>query len=418
VRPYLLARGVLLLLAFDLWYLMMPHAGRYGASGFNVAHFGWLDALPLPSDGLYAGVLILAGLAAFVGAATGERAAIGAAALLYTYGWAMSLLDGFQHHYLLSLLLLGFALSPAIRAEDLGRPVVAWAYRLIAVTLAIVYVFASASKFEARWQGGSALAALARGKPPFGALEGMASRAGVSSAAFWTLASAGVTAIELVVAAGYLTGTGPAARRGALSRRIAWAAFGCAAALHVEVELLGLQIGWFGAYMLLAACVFFLPEAWLSRVADAVTWPARRASAQAGEWVARPAAAIVAALAAAGAWVAAGAALDLPGAARAGVLAAAATGAFAAFALARGQAARGARCAIASAAAAAACWITIAATTVRFDFYRYLGGDLKRRGDLAGALAAYEKAEAYAPADRSRRKEIEELRQRIAPPRP
>ena len=417
-RPFLLIRGVLLLLAFDLWYLMMPHAGRYGASGFNVAHFGWIDAAaPMPSDGLYAGVLILAGLAAFVGAMTGERAAIVALLALYTYGWAMSLLDGFQHHYLISLFVLGFALVPALRAGDLGRRVPAWAYRLIAVTLAIVYVFASASKFEARWQGGSALEALARGKPPFGALEGLASGAGIPAHAFWTLTSLGVTAFELVIAAGYLLCTGGAARS-ALLRRLGWAAFACAAALHLAVEQLGLQIGWFSFYMLLSACVFFLPEAWIGRAAAVVTWPARRASAAIGGFIARPGTAILAALGAGGAWLAAGVAIDLPGASRASACAALATVVFAAFARARGRGGDGARCALASGAAAVACAVTITASPVRFDFYRYLGGDLKRRGELAASLAAYEKAEQYAPPNRSRRKELDELRQRLAHPRP
>jgi Vitamin K-dependent gamma-carboxylase len=419
VRPYLLLRGVLLLLAFDLWYLMMPHAGRYGASGFNVAHFAWLDAMaPMPSDGLYVGVLILAGLAAFAGAMTGERAAIVATLGLYTYGWAMSLLDGFQHHYLLSLFLLGFALVPALRAGDLGRRVTAWAYRLLAVTLAIVYVFASASKFEARWQGGGVLGSLARGKAPFGALEGIASGAGISPSTFWTLASLGVTTIEIVVAAGYLLCTRPEAEHRVRFRRLGWVAFACAVALHVEVEVLGLHVGWFSVYMLLAACVFFLPEAWLARAAGVLTWPSRRASTAASGWIDRPATAVVTALAAGGAWVAAGVALDMPGASRAGAVAALATAVFAALALARQKPRDGTRCALASGAAAALCVITITVSPVRFDFYRYLGGDLERRGELAASLAAYEKAEQYAPPSRSRRKKLDELRQRVAQPRP
>ena len=44
LRPYLLRKGVLVLLALDAWLLMLGHAGRYGAGGFNVAHFLWLDA--------------------------------------------------------------------------------------------------------------------------------------------------------------------------------------------------------------------------------------------------------------------------------------------------------------------------------------------------------------------------------------
>ena len=91
VRPYLLVRAFLLLLAFDNWCVMMPHASGYGFRGFNVAHFAWLDAgAPAPSQGFYVGVLLLSGVLAFVGAITGARLAIGSLAVLYTYGWSMS----------------------------------------------------------------------------------------------------------------------------------------------------------------------------------------------------------------------------------------------------------------------------------------------------------------------------------------
>ena len=39
---------------------MVGHAGRYGADGFNVAHFALLDAYQsLPTPELYIGVLIM-----------------------------------------------------------------------------------------------------------------------------------------------------------------------------------------------------------------------------------------------------------------------------------------------------------------------------------------------------------------------
>ena len=61
---YLFSKLFLLMLALDTWMLMIGHAGRYGVAGFNVAHFGWLDALlPLPSARSYVAVLLLTGLA-------------------------------------------------------------------------------------------------------------------------------------------------------------------------------------------------------------------------------------------------------------------------------------------------------------------------------------------------------------------
>ncbi len=242
VRPYLLVRGTLLLLAFDAWILMLPHAGRYGLGGFNVAHFAWLDAVqPIPSAGLYAGVLVMSGMLAFIGAMTGARAAIAALAAIYTYGWAMSLLDGFQHHYLISLALLCFALLPPLRAEDVGRRRSAFSHRLLAVTLAIVYAFAAASKYEARWRGGGPLASLAEGRPPFSALVGLAARLGVAAPTFWILASLGVTALELLIAAAYLLATRRRARRSPWRRRLAWAALAGAAAIHLGATVLRLE---------------------------------------------------------------------------------------------------------------------------------------------------------------------------------
>ena len=414
VRPYLLVRSFLLLLAFDVWLLLVPHGARYGAGGFNVAHFAWLDAVqPLPSAGLYTAVLVLAGMLAFTAALTGERASIAALAALYTYGWAMSLLDGFQHHYLLSLFLLGFALLPPLGAADADRRVSAWAHRLLSVTLAIVYVFAAASKYEGRWRNGGPLASLASGRPPFDTLQGLATSAGMSSAGFWTAASLGVTAIELLSAAADLLATRRRARRSPWLRRLGWAALASALLLHLEATVLRLQIGLFSAYMILAALTFFLPEAWLERVAEPLARAGRSLQRAAGARVDRAWAVLAAAAAGAGAWVLAGNALDLPGAPEAAAGAVGAILIAAGFALARRRYATGVRYGLAGAAAAAACVAAVGMSAVRFDFYRYLGAELERQNDLGGALAAFEKAERYAPEAQSRRAKIEDLRRRL-----
>ena len=65
VRPYLLMKGVLVLLAFDAWMKMSPHGSLYGAAGFNVAHFRWIDAVqPVPTPALHVGVVLLTGMLA------------------------------------------------------------------------------------------------------------------------------------------------------------------------------------------------------------------------------------------------------------------------------------------------------------------------------------------------------------------
>jgi hypothetical protein len=51
---------------------------------------------------------------------------------------------------------------------------------------------------------------------------------------------------------------------------------------------------------------------------------------------------------------------------------------------------------------------------VRWDFYRYLGGDLSRRGEEQAALEAYVRGERYAPPGESRINQIRELRRKLA----
>lgn len=120
VRPWLLQRLFLLLFAFDCWVDHASHAGRYGFGGFNVAHFRLLDALaPMPSPGLYVGTLLLAGLVAFAMAMTRpSRVGLATTCALYTYGWAMSMLDSYQHHYLLSIVLLAMVFFPRLTHDD------------------------------------------------------------------------------------------------------------------------------------------------------------------------------------------------------------------------------------------------------------------------------------------------------------
>jgi hypothetical protein len=59
--------------------------------------------------------------------------------------------------------------------------------------------------------------------------------------------------------------------------------------------------------------------------------------------------------------------------------------------------------------AAVMMWTAIAASPVRWDFYRFLGGDLSRRGELRPALEAYRRGERYAPPGQTRIDKIEEI---------
>ncbi len=120
VRPWLLSRLLLMMVAFDCWLDLVPHGGRYGFNDFNVAHFRILDALqPVPSSGFYVGTILLTGFAAFVMALSKpNRLGLAAVFGLYTYAWMMSMLDSYQHHYLISLLLFALIFFPRVAAAD------------------------------------------------------------------------------------------------------------------------------------------------------------------------------------------------------------------------------------------------------------------------------------------------------------
>jgi hypothetical protein len=82
----------------------VPTAGDTGRR-LHVAHFAWLDAIqPLPSPQLHVGLmLIVGGLAWVMACVGGPRWLRVAAARPLHVRLAMSRLDAYQHHYLLSL---------------------------------------------------------------------------------------------------------------------------------------------------------------------------------------------------------------------------------------------------------------------------------------------------------------------------
>ena len=496
-RAYLFAKGFLLLLALDTWMLMIGHAGRYGIAGFNVAHFGWLDALPTPSAASYIAVLLLTGLLALVIALTGiRRAPVLLLFVLYTFSWSMSMLDSYQHHYFVSLVLFCLAFFPQASAAEIhplpapeseterpkrkqqqeqrrsaqaelrgwlyvgamlligagytlidagehgfiaffvfvfalalatllyspparvGGPLLqsGFGFSLLGASVGILYVYTAIAKMDENWVQGHTLLRISSVEEVFGGLADYASRLGIARERFWSLLATSVIPQELLVALCY-----PLAvmqdRVGFRWLRVACAVgFGLAVLLHVGAEAMGLEIGWFSYYMLLLAVCFLLPLRVVERLVTVFTWPARFLLRHAEEWRRQsvPTAGASVALAGACALILAamGKMLDLPGAMAACAIAGGALVAVTALALRRGVSAGDPRrYAVATAIAAAGMWGAIAVSPVRWDFYRYLGGDLKRRGELEAALEAYVRGERYAPAGESRGDKIAEIRE-------
>jgi hypothetical protein len=106
--------------------------------------------------------------------------------------------------------------------------------------------------------------------------------------------------------------------------------------------------------------------------------------------------------------------LDLPGASTAGVVCATVLAAVGLVAALRRSPEPARRVATAAAAGALVLAVVVDVLPIRFTYYLYVVADLQRRGDPAAVLAAYEKAEQYAPRGQSRRPQIEALRNRLA----
>jgi hypothetical protein len=498
-RAYLFAKGFLLLLALDTWMLMIGHAGRYGVAGFNVAHFGWLDALlPTPSAAFYIAVLVLAGLLALVIVLTGiRRPTVLALFVLYTFSWSMSMLDSYQHHYFVSLVLFCLVFFPETSADDIHPPLApaaesdrqqrkkqfaaqhaaraeayGWLYAsavlaiavvyalvdtehtwvafflfagavalatfaysplprpdgalrttgfgftLLGATVAVVYTYTAIAKIERNWLDGHTLRRISSVERVFGGLADHAQRLGIEREQFWSLVSSAVIPQELLLGACYLLAVQQDRLGGTWRRALCAIGFGLAIVLHVGAEAMGLEIGWFSYYMLLLACCFLLPLPVVDRLATVFTWPARWLLRTARAWERQSppthAQSVLLAVTSGGLLVLIGRLLDLPGATEACAVAAAALLAVTLHAR-FGPSVRDARpYSVAAAFAAAGMWIAIAASPVRWDFYRYLGGDLTRRGELQAAVQAYERGERYAPPGQTRRDKIEQLKRKLS----
>lgn len=116
--------------------------------------------------------------------------------------------------------------------------------------------------------------------------------------------------------------------------------------------------------------------------------------------------AIAALLLAAVGWAA-----DLPGAREAAILGAVLLGAGVVAALVRNGHARALHgYAIGTLLGALALAVSIQASDMRWDYWRNVGGDHRRRGEIEEAYVAYVKANRYAPPDDDRRDEEQQMR--------
>jgi hypothetical protein len=413
LRAALFARGLYALLAADCWVEMLGHAGRYGVDGFNVAHFAWLDfLLPLPSAALYVCLLVCVGvLCAFCAAGPHIPFLRGAIAGLYTFAWAISLHDAYQHHYLISWLLLAAALIPPAQLRGGAYPsgtTYAPGVSFACISCAIVYGFTAVSKLSPEWRAGDVLRTLTASRPAGASAPGQLDTLrdglmgfGLAEGAFWRGLALGVVLLQGVVALAYLASLGrDGGKPGRVRRLLLRSGLLAAWLFHLTAVVSGVfAIGWFSQYMLFVASVLLLDRAWLERVAGVLLRAPRR----------RRALLVPAGLAHAVLGGLVGLAFfvlslsHVPGACP-GLLAALLLTAPAVF-----FAASPPRAIWAANAALAALLAAFSLSSVAFDYHRRLAGELLKLGRPADALASYREAERVAPHGHSRQGKIRAL---------
>lgn len=338
----------------------------------------------------------------------------------------------------------------------------AWRYRLLTSLAAVVYFYTAIAKLEPDWRSGDALRTLTHGGEDIDGMLSLLRSSGVEGDAVWPLLGAATIAIQVLVGLGYTLapladgdlGGGPAllVRRrwsillgftaavgvaasavslgtalhaltvvpalvalgaagfalhrlgghvsgAGLAQGIGIAAMCAAIAFHIGAEDMALEIGWFSYYMVGLAVVVLGPPGPLSALVALATEPLRALDRYLDRAV--PAALVIGAAAASMvALVVLGDRVLVGGAFEALAASAALIFALGLAALVRPVLARPVvELAPGVIAVALASFVLLGTGRERFDHFRFAGGDFRRRGEPAAALAAYRRALELAPDD-------------------
>lgn len=408
-RARLLGIGFLILLALDVWANMFVRAGRYGVEGFNVTHFAWLDAvLPVPTPGFYLGTITIASAGAFVAAFTSlTLRPVLIAALTINLGWSMSLLDSYQHHYLLGLLTL-CVLGFTRRADSTQTRT--WGFPLVCTVMSVVYLFAAVSKLDAVWRNGDVIQRIAgvRAQP---LLEMWATHGGTPDQ-FWTVAAHSIVLAELFLAGAYLVA--PVADRGHRAARVVCTIglFG-AIGFHAAVEWVDLSIEWFSYYLFFLAVMCLGPAKLFDVVGERLEKLGTSIGDRAASWLIPPERYAMMGVLSILVTLVAALLVDLPGVTGVWTAAAAAMLVLVLVGRTVDARARAMRLLVACGVCAITMLAVVEMADTRYHYYRYVGGDALRRAQqhttladrrplLEDALDAYVKANQYAPEDEDR----------------
>ena len=359
------------LLAIDA-LLQIKHAPRYGAGGFNVAQIAGLDAIAPTRAAYEIGELVNAYLFALAALGVATRVVVPIATMCYAWLYFASQLDSYQHHYLVSLVLLLACFVPWQRPEGATPQtrVRTWAIRLLLVQLAIMYAWAAISKMNGAWVSGATLTGQIGG----GLRHLIDATIGIRAA------SCAVLATEVVLAA---TIWWP---------RLWWLTAPLGLGLHVAILFSHLEIGLF-AWLMLGFYTWVVPDRlWVALAGSAVGGGLGRV-AIAGERMFSGRRAFAAlALGAVPIWL-----TGLDHARATGIVLTIACGA----ALVLAPAHRRRLVALGAAhVLALALWLFVDRTAgVAADYYRFWGGNARRLGDRDAEEHAYRELLELAPDD-------------------
>ncbi len=359
-RPYLLQRFLLALLAFDSWLNLMPGGAKYGVGAFNVAHFPWFDSF-VPSSAFYLGVLAFTGVLALSQALyRPHRIALALVAVGYTLGWTCSLLDSVPYHYLLSLYLVCLVFFPMLSARAAfsrsRRPPrgSAWAYVLLCVSTAIVYFYVAA------W-------------------------AAADGESYW---------LPMLCCVGFLLAGVEDQDLIPGLRTVAPSLVAAPVAFHLSAS----QDGWFPVYMLGIGFIVFAPVDWLHALGRALTRPTRGLAEERADEGIDERASRVFYLSLLGLVAAPMVSMfiDLPGVKTGCTMTAIAMLFVMGRQLYLTPRWRPVWRVASLFGGCLALWLTMSASSARFDYYQRGALDAERRGDEDAAVMYREKAERYA----------------------
>ena len=249
------------LLSYDLWWIGLSHAPRYGAGGFNVAHLPLLTSFS-PSPELAGGLYIAGGLLSLLAAlGLGGRLTVGLLALLYNGVYLWSQADSYQHHYLIGLLLALFTWAPLTPRElervnsdpDQGalnlraHP----GLDLLFIQMALIYFWTAVAKTEPVWLSGEVMSDILRNPDVRQSVTGLGASFGWSEQATFKVIAWGVMLGEYLAPVFFLLR--PLRPLGFLM--IPW--------FHISVEWVGFDIELFSYYMIaLNLCLLSPAQLW------------------------------------------------------------------------------------------------------------------------------------------------------------